>query len=272
MLTVELVDNTAITFMETITNNPQPLCQSESERRDAANRADMLIFQKRARRRMRTVGDELERFLWFGTLKWHHDGRKNGMPNYVGGLLKGLVGIFAVKNSAEAPRLRFPERFEGEWRRLPRKELASLYQDYLRSVSEYQMTRFLRLLEDWGMITRYNGSAPDSHTSLLILRFNPRRLVEILEVELPRARKERYRKTPIPEVAPAPGSDQVGVALQPSAGSVPSSSSMDSATPAKDRECAATLHVSGEALPSTVEESTCDLHLVAQQDGIVSKI
>ena len=54
MLTVNLVDNTEITFMETIANNPQPFCQFENATRDAANRADMLRFQKLGRHRMRT--------------------------------------------------------------------------------------------------------------------------------------------------------------------------------------------------------------------------
>ena len=66
------------------------------------------------------------------------------------------------------------------------------------------------------MITRYNGADPDSHTSLLILRFNPRRLLEILEVELPRARKERYRKTPPAQAQPMLEVDQAVVEGQPS--------------------------------------------------------
>ena len=230
----------------------------------------MLRFQKLGRHRM--VGYELERLLWVGTLKRHTDARRNHLPSYVGGLLRGLVRVFAVKDSAEAPRLRSPDKFEGEWRRLPRKELAMLGRDYAWGVSKHQMDTFLRLMEDWRIIDRHKDADPEKHYTLLFIRFNPSRLLEIIEVELPRARKERYRKSPIAKAAPAPGSDQVGVALQPSAGSAPSTSSVDSATPATDRERAATLHVPGEALPSTIEPSTCDLHLVAQHDGIVSKI
>jgi hypothetical protein len=118
-------------------------------------------------------------------------------------LLLGLVLMFAVKNTVEAPRLRSPDKFEGEWRRLSREELAKLRPRFLDGVSQYQITQVLRLMEEWKIIDRRRGFSHDNKTTALCIRFNAGRLLEIIEVEIPRARRERRRPVPIVDAAPS---------------------------------------------------------------------
>ena len=209
----------------------------EEQRRDAANRADMRHFQKRGRRRLRRriLQLDLGHLLWLGTLKRNPDARSETVPGYIIELLLGLIRAFAVKDSAEAPRLRSPEKFQGEWRRLPRKELAWLCPEFGGSVSLHQMNSFLRVTEDWGIITRW-ASDQGNHCTLLLIRFNAARLLEIIDVEIPRARKERYRKAPRVTAQPIPGSDQAAVDLQSSAVAIASSSSTEQERLPADRE------------------------------------
>jgi hypothetical protein len=134
-------------------------------------------------------------------------------------LLLGLVRMFAVKDTEEALRLRCPEKFVGEWRLVPRDELAEARPRFLDFVTSFQMAQFLKAMERWGIIDRYRGPKTN-RINRRHIRFNAGRLLEILTVDIPRARRDKSGAHTILEAERAP---QPAVDLQPLANSISSS-------------------------------------------------
>jgi hypothetical protein len=234
--------------MENIAIDTDTNYQDEKERHAAANRGAMLRFQQEGRHRLRAVRNHLEHLLWFQDLKRRPDGRTNWVPCYVMELLLGLVRMFAVKNSADAPRLRSPEKFVGEWRRLSREELANLRLRFLNGVSLHQMKQFLRLMEEWKIIDRRPGFNHDNKVTTLYIRFNADRLLEIIKVELSRAKRERRRSVPIVDAAPSSGMAPAAMDAPPLAASITSISTM------APQEVESALEQPGDRLDGTATE------------------
>jgi hypothetical protein len=160
---------------------------------DRDNRRAMLLLQNNYS--LYRVRADLEHFLWCGTMKWSDDGRHNNVPGWFFNAFIALIHKCGVQDTPEAIR-RHPGQFNGVCIRLSRKELSRLCQKSCKTLSKGKMTRFLYKMEKAGVITRHRNFNRDNNTTVLYLRFNADRLMHIIDVVIPQAKKRAELGTP----------------------------------------------------------------------------
>jgi hypothetical protein len=160
---------------------------------DRDNRKAVLLLQNNYS--LYRVRADLEHFLWYGTMKWSDDGRHNNVPGWFFNALIALIHKCGVQDTPEAIR-RHPGQFNGVWIRIAYKELSRLCQKSCKTLSTGKMKRFLRKLETAGVITRHRNFNRDNNTTVLYLRFNADRLMHIVDVVIPQAKKRAELGTP----------------------------------------------------------------------------